>query len=118
MLLLLNLKIFQIFQCCPHIETSQLIFTANQLTGFYMRAALALNELNKKLHFLLTTKIQSIRAGNYRLKVIHKNITLMLLIHFKPLVHFYTPRKYQKTAGFLVFSGVIEREHLTQIGLK
>ena len=25
----------------PHIETSQLIFTANQLTGFYMRATLA-----------------------------------------------------------------------------
>ena len=24
--------------CCPHIETSQLICTANQLTGFYMRA--------------------------------------------------------------------------------
>ena len=32
-------------QCCPHIETSQLIFTANQLTGFYMRATLALNGL-------------------------------------------------------------------------
>ena len=33
-------------QCCPHIETSQLICTANQLTGFYMRATLALNGLN------------------------------------------------------------------------
>ena len=32
-------------QCCPHIEASQLICTANQLTGFYMRAALALNGL-------------------------------------------------------------------------
>ena len=31
------------FQCCPHIETSQLIWTANQLTGFYMNAALAIN---------------------------------------------------------------------------
>ena len=28
-------------QCCPHIETSQLIPCANQLTGFYMRATLA-----------------------------------------------------------------------------
>ena len=28
-------------QCCSHIETSQLIFTTNQLTGFYMRATLA-----------------------------------------------------------------------------
>ena len=30
----------------PHIETSQLIFTANQLTGFYMGVTLACNELN------------------------------------------------------------------------
>ena len=30
-------------QCSPHIETSQLICTADQLTGFYMRATLALN---------------------------------------------------------------------------
>ena len=29
------------YQCCPHIETSQ----ANQLTGFYMRATMALNGL-------------------------------------------------------------------------
>ena len=31
----------------PHIETSQLICTTNQLTGFYMRETLALNGLNK-----------------------------------------------------------------------
>ena len=29
-------------QCCPQIETSQLICRENQLTGFYMRATLAL----------------------------------------------------------------------------
>ena len=34
------------WQCCPHIETSQFIRTANQLTGFYMRATLALNRLS------------------------------------------------------------------------
>ena len=34
-------------QCCPHIETSQLICCPNQLTGFYTRATLALNKLNK-----------------------------------------------------------------------
>ena len=33
-------------QCCTHMETSQLICCANQLTGFYMRATLALNGLN------------------------------------------------------------------------
>ena len=32
----------------PHIETSQLICTANQLTGFYMRATLVLNGLGNK----------------------------------------------------------------------
>ena len=31
------------YQCFPHIETIQLICYANQLTGFYMRATLALN---------------------------------------------------------------------------
>ena len=33
-------------QCCPYIETSQFICCANELTGFYMRVTLALNELN------------------------------------------------------------------------
>ena len=32
-------------QCCTHIETIQFICCANQLTGFYMRATLALNGL-------------------------------------------------------------------------
>ena len=31
--------------CCPHIETTQLIYTTNKLTGLYMRAVLALNGL-------------------------------------------------------------------------
>ena len=35
-------------QSCHHIETSQLICSANQMTGFYMMATLAFNELNKK----------------------------------------------------------------------
>ena len=30
---------------CDHIETSQLICRANELTGFYMMATLAFNEL-------------------------------------------------------------------------
>ena len=33
-------------QCYPHIETSQLICTANQLSGFYMRATVVLDRLN------------------------------------------------------------------------
>ena len=33
--------------CCSHIETSQFIYAANWLTGFYMRATLAFNGLNR-----------------------------------------------------------------------
>ena len=32
------------------------------------------------------------------------------LNHIMPLVFFQTPTKYQKTRGFLVFSGSIERD--------
>ena len=40
-----NFKEIPKCQCCPHIETSQLICFANQLTGFYMRATPAFNGL-------------------------------------------------------------------------
>ena len=43
-------------QCFPHIETSQLICKANQLTGFYMRETLAINGLNSKLKEKKTLK--------------------------------------------------------------
>ena len=48
-------------QCCPHLETSQLICCANHFAGFYVRAALAFNGLNndnletiRKLNTLMT----------------------------------------------------------------
>ena len=34
------------YQCGPHIENSQLICTADQLTGFCMRATPVFNRLN------------------------------------------------------------------------
>ena len=34
-----------------------------------------------------------------------------ILTHFRPMFHFYTPWKHQKTGGFLMFSGDIEMEH-------
>ena len=37
-------------QICHHIETSQLICKASQLTGFYMMATLAFNELMGSNH--------------------------------------------------------------------
>ena len=36
-------------QSCFHIEISQLICRANQLTGFYMMTTLGFNELNKEV---------------------------------------------------------------------
>ena len=36
--------------------------------------------------------------------------------YFQPMFHFYTPWKYQKTAGFLMFSGGIEVEHWLKMG--
>ena len=37
-----------------------------------------------------------------------------ILIHFSPMLHFYTPWKRQKTIGFLTFSGGIEMWHWTK----
>ena len=35
------------WQCCPHLETSQLICCANQLTGFYVRVTMEFNGLKE-----------------------------------------------------------------------
>ena len=37
------------------------------------------------------------------------------LMHFMPLIFFYTPLKYQKTEGFLMFSGGIETDQWYEI---
>ena len=39
------------------------------------------------------------------------NITKSRLTHSKPMLHFYTPWKHQKTSGFLMSSRVTEMEH-------
>ena len=51
-------------QYCPHIETSQLIFCANQLTGFYMRVTLATNGLNNPEYLQESVKqLSRLRLG-------------------------------------------------------
>ena len=40
----------------------------------------------------------------------------VLLIHFMTLVSFYTSLKHQKTSGFLMFSGGIEKEQRPETG--
>ena len=52
---------------CPRIETSQLICTANQLTGFDTRATLALNGLR------INSNIKQL--GEYDNKVKSGNVT-------------------------------------------
>ena len=41
-----------------------------------------------------------------------------ILTHFSPVSHLYTPRKRQKTKGFLTFSGGIEIWYWTKMGLR
>ena len=36
--------------------------------------------------------------------------------YFKPMYHFYTPWKRQKTRGFMRFSDIIEMKHWFKIG--
>ena len=43
------------------------------------------------------------------------NLAELSLAYFKPMFHFYTPWKRQKTRGFVTFSGGIE---LYNIGLE
>ena len=45
-------------QCFHHIETNQLICTANQLTGFYMRATLPFNGLNMQASSIVLRKLR------------------------------------------------------------
>ena len=40
--------------------------------------------------------------------------TISILTYFMPLVFFYMPRDHQKTVGFLMFLGGIEREQLIE----
>ena len=61
-------------QCCSHMETSQLICTANRLTGFYVGATLAANELISGCHFSqLSRPSFSISWKKKSLKQIHSN---------------------------------------------
>ena len=43
-------------------------------------------------------------------------VSSMILTHFSPMLHLYTPWKCQKSIGFLTFSGGIEMWHWTKMG--
>ena len=44
------------------------------------------------------------------------SILFVVVTHVMSLLFFYTPWKYQKVSGFLMFSGGIERNHWHEIG--
>ena len=48
----------------PYLETSQLICTANQLTGFYLRATVALNGLMTQLSLSENHLLHNIMYGD------------------------------------------------------
>ena len=56
--IIVELKLPTKCQCFPHIETSLLICTTNQLTGFYMKAILAFNGLNVLETFTGLSKVE------------------------------------------------------------
>ena len=44
------------------------------------------------------------------------NLVLIVLTHFTPMFHFYTPNKRQRTFGFRMFSGDAKMEHWAKMG--
>ena len=51
------------------------------------------------------------------LNVVHSNFMhILLLNHFKPMFHLYTPWKRQKTCNFLMFSRRVEMDYWHEIG--
>ena len=62
-------------QCCPHMETSQSICCANQLTGFSMRAAMALNGLSAILKALFCSILINMAISSNQISCKIKNIS-------------------------------------------
>ena len=81
-------------QSCHHIETSQLIYSANHLTGFYMRGTLVVKGLSKFDKLLIGNNVTA---------------TFSCLTHFIQLVSFYTPLENYKTICFLILPGSLEK---------
>ena len=71
------------FRCCPPIETSQLICCANQLTGFHMRAILALNGLNSS-----NIRSKTLRRSKFQSFSVFYSKTYMTALHLKIIFKF------------------------------
>ena len=67
-------------------------------------------EISEVTFFTKKSMKRSFQKDYFRQILIEYEI---LLTHFSPVSHFYTPWKCQKTFGFLTFSGGIEMWHWT-----
>ena len=77
----------------------------------------------KEIEYELPIAYQRVGSGNYYF-IAHSicpgksgfKFVSNYLTHFMPLGSFYTPGKYQKTRGFLMFSGGIETDQWHEMG--
>ena len=76
----------------------------------YIKRPVIWNRLNK-LNML--AKAKPTLTGSY----MRWTLDVDGLTDFMPMVSFYTPWKHQKTSGFLMFSGAIERDQWHKMGL-
>ena len=58
---------------------------------------------------------KSLRAIKLKLRKLF-NLVFNSVTQFKPIIHFYTPWKREKTTSFLLFSDGIEMEHWLKMG--
>ena len=66
---------------------------------------------------ILSSEMKDLKHQTNRNSVsLHFFCECFLLTHFKPMFHFHTPWKHQKTWGSLMFSGGIVIEHWLGIG--
>ena len=74
-------------QHCYHIETSQLISRANQLTGFYMMATLAFNELICDKTSAHSLQQMNFRPTNFVIGFrIRRQISLLIFSEFERII--------------------------------
>ena len=120
-------------------KTEQVYFVSNNATvkksQFFKTTEV---NIRKRLVYKMISKItspekQDISSGRYfktpwhltqnfflfNMNFIDSKLITMLeisLTHFQPMFHIYTPCKYRKTRGFLMFSGGIEVDHWLKMG--
>ena len=95
-------------QCCPDIETSRLISTANQLTGFYMRATLALNGL-KQFIYRSFYKINSSILIKYKWKDSSKTSNYSAYYKYIEILNSTSHKKFRDNGKRIASGGTCQK---------